>query len=155
MKHFAPILLLALAAPMSAAAEENASHMQASTTTLASQQAFYEMRTYYAAPGKFDALNARFRDHTLGLFARHGMINVAYWSQPDVADGKLVYVLAYKDLAARDAAWAAFRADPDWQAAAKASEIGGKLTAKVESVYLKMTDYSPPLLLGQSAGDPS
>ena len=46
------------------------------------------------------------------------MINVAYWSQPDVTDGKLIYVLAYKDLAARDAAWAAFRADPEWQAAA-------------------------------------
>ena len=52
-------------------------------------------------------------------------------------------------LAARDAAWAAFRADPEWQAAAAASEVGGKLTAKVESVYLTMTDYSPALRLGQ------
>lgn len=149
MKHFAPLLLLALAAPASAAAQDHAQHMPASAPALAPKNAFYELRTYYAAPGKFEALNARFRNHTLALFTKHGMINVAYWSQPDVTDGKLIYVLAYKDLAARDAAWAAFRADPEWQAAAAASEVGGKLTAKVESVYLTMTDYSPALRLGQ------
>ena len=32
----------------------------------------YELRTYEAAPGKLPALNARFRDHTRGLFERHG-----------------------------------------------------------------------------------
>ena len=31
----------------------------------------YEMRVYYAAPGKLDALNARFRDHTAKLFEKH------------------------------------------------------------------------------------
>lgn len=116
---------------------------------LNAKDALYELRTYYAAPGKFDALNARFRDHTLRLFAKHGMTSVAYFSEPNFEGGKLVYILAYKDLAAREAAWAAFRADPEWQAAQKASEEGGKLTAKVESIYLKMTDFSPPLQLGK------
>ena len=30
----------------------------------------FEMRTYYAAPGKLDALNARFRNHTTKLFEK-------------------------------------------------------------------------------------
>ncbi len=31
----------------------------------------YELRTYYAAEGKLDALLSRFRDHTTKLFAKH------------------------------------------------------------------------------------
>jgi hypothetical protein len=33
----------------------------------------FEIRTYTAPPGKLDALNARFRDHTVKLFDQHGM----------------------------------------------------------------------------------
>jgi hypothetical protein len=109
------------------------------------QTQIYEMRTYDAEPGKFDRLNARFRDHTLKLFARHGMTSVGYWAEEEVANGRLVYILAYPGREAREASWAAFRADPEWQAAAKASEVDGKLVAKVTSVFMRMTDYSPPL----------
>lgn len=42
--------------------------------------ATYELRTYYPAPGKIEVLRARFRDHTLKLFEKHGMVNVAYWT---------------------------------------------------------------------------
>jgi len=40
----------------------------------------FELRTYTAAAGRLGALNARFRDHTLKLFARHGITNVGYWT---------------------------------------------------------------------------
>src|SRR5438034_2427770 len=95
----------------------------------------YEMRTYYAEPGKLDALNARFRDHTCKLFEKHGMTNVAYWvpmADQKGADNTLVYIVAHKSPDAAKASWAAFRQDPDWTAARKASEdkVGGSLTAK-------------------------
>lgn len=105
----------------------------------------YEMRIYWAAPGKLDALNARFRDHTVKLFEKHGMTNVGYFMPIDNKEQKLVYFLSYPDRAARDASWKAFIADPQWQKAHKASEVGGKLVAKVKSVFLKTTDYSPAL----------
>ena len=102
----------------------------------------FEMRVYYAAEGKLDALNARFRDHTLKLFAKHGMTSLGYFVPVKNTENKLVYFLAYADRAARDASWKAFQADPEWKAAAKASEANGKLITKVESAFLTATDYS-------------
>ena len=102
----------------------------------------FEMRVYYAADGKLDALNARFRDHTLKLFAKHGMTSLGYFVPVKNTENKLVYFLAYADRAARDAAWKAFQADPDWKAAQKASEANGKLITKVEAAFLTATDYS-------------
>lgn len=105
----------------------------------------FEMRTYYAAPDKMKDLHARFRDHTCALFKKHGMTIVGFWSPIDAkqAEEKLVYILAYPSKEAADKSWKAFREDPDWNAAREASEKNGKLVAKVESVYLNPTDYSP------------
>ena len=101
----------------------------------------FEMRTYYTHPGKIQDLHKRFRDHTTKLFEKHGMVNVGYWvawDKPDV----LVYLLAHKSKAAADASWKAFRDDPDWQAARKASEAAGPIVQKVEVAWLSGTDYS-------------
>jgi hypothetical protein len=105
----------------------------------------YEMRTYTATEGKFDALNARFRDHTLKLFEKHGMKNVGYWtpSEGPTAGTTLVYILEHKSRDAAKASWAAFGADPAWQKARADSEAGGRIIAKLESVFLTATDYSP------------
>ncbi len=104
----------------------------------------YELRTYYAAPGKLDELHARFRDHTCKLFARHGMENIGYWVPLENPDGKLIYLLAYPTREAREKSWKEFIADPDWQKAYKASEANGTLVKKAESIFLSATDYSPP-----------
>ena len=111
----------------------------------------YEMRVYYAAEGKLDALHARFKDHTMKLFEKHGMTNVVYWvPTPDQKDKDvtLVYLLAHASPEAAKKSFDAFRTDPDWAAARKASEekAGGSLTEKaggVVSVFLKPTPYSP------------
>ena len=103
----------------------------------------YELRTYFAAEGKLEALNIRFRDHTMQLFVRHGMTNVGYWMPVENSQRKLVYLLSYPDLAAREASWKSFQADPDWTAAKEASEKSGKLVVKVESRFLGLTDFSP------------
>lgn len=106
----------------------------------------YEMRVYYAAPGKLDALNARFRDPTTKLFARHGMTNVGYFVPAgENKENKLVYFLAYPSKDAREVAWKAFGADPDWKKAKAASEKDGRLVADVKTKFLTATDYSPAL----------
>jgi hypothetical protein len=105
----------------------------------------FEMRTYYAAAGKMDALNARFRDHTCKLFKKHGMEIIGFWlpTDPEEAEKKLVYILAYPSKEAADKSWKAFRDDPEWNKAREESEKDGKLVDKVESVYMNPTDYSP------------
>lgn len=127
-----------------------ASPVAVQSAALDAQSTVYELRIYYAAPGKLSALNARFREHTLKLFAKHGMRNVAYWNeQPtrEAPEGRLVYVLAYPSRKARDASWKAFGADPEWRAVVAASEAGGKLVTKVDSVFMNLADYSPRLPL--------
>jgi len=111
----------------------------------------FELRTYYAAPGRLDALQARFREHTCELFEKHGMSNLGYWTPLENPDNKLIYLLAYPSREARDQAWTNFAADPEWQAAAKASETNGKLAIKVESVFLRATDFSPQITPSQAA----
>ncbi len=112
---------------------------------------FFEMRTYYAAPGKLDDLLARFRNHTTALFEKHGMVNIGYWTPLTNSDNKLIYLLAYPGREARATAWKEFGADPAWQAVVKESERNGKLLAKVESVFLTATDFSPVVTPGQSS----
>ena len=105
----------------------------------------FELRTYTAADGKLDALHARFRDHTLKIFAKHGMKNIAYWAPTDapLKSNTLIYVISHESREAAKKSWDAFRVDPEWIKARDASEVNGKLTAKVESVFMDATDYSP------------
>ncbi len=107
----------------------------------------FEMRTYYASPGKLEALHARFRDHTTKLFEKHGMTNVGYWvpidGQTGAASGNtLVYILSYPSLEARKKSWDDFQNDAEWKSVKEASEKDGKLVDKVDSVFLSPTDYS-------------
>ncbi len=106
----------------------------------------FELRTYVAAPGKFEAMNARFRDHTCKLFKKHGMELVGFWIPEDKdkgAENTMVYLLAHKSRTDAKKSWAAFVNDPEWKKARDESEANGKLVDKVESVYLSATDYSP------------
>jgi hypothetical protein len=103
----------------------------------------FELRTYYTPPGGLPALETRFREHTLGLFERHGLDVVGFFTPTDGGDDTLIYLLAFDSREAADAAWTAFRADPEWIAAKAASEARGPVVDRVESVFLDGTDYSP------------
>lgn len=111
----------------------------------AQEVGIYEMRVYYAAPGKLEDLNARFRNHTLKLFEKHGMVNFGYWIPIENTNSKLIYVLGYPDRESAKKSWKAFGSDPAWREVVKTSEANGKLVAKSESTYMKATDYSPPV----------
>ena len=105
----------------------------------------FEIRTYTAAEGKLDALHARFRDHTMALFKKHGMTSVGYFKPQDapLKQNTLIYILAHPSREAAAKNWQAFQNDPEWQKVKAASEAQGALTTKIESVFADPTDYSP------------
>jgi len=107
----------------------------------------YELRVYHANEGKLDALLARFRDHTVAIFNRHGMKSVAYWTPTDepLKGRTLFYILQHPSREAAAANWKAFRDDPEWVKVSTASEVNGKLVEKVDSTYMTLTDFSPPI----------
>lgn len=105
----------------------------------------FELRTYTAPEGKLADLNARFRNHTVKIFNRHNMTSVGYWVPQDAPQSQntLIYILAHPSREAAKKAWADFQADPEWQKVRADSEVNGRLTTKVESVFVDPTDYSP------------
>jgi len=109
--------------------------------------AVYELRVYHTYEGKLEGLLTRFREHTMKIFEKHGMTNVAYWlPTDDPLKGKtLIYVIAHASREAATANWEAFRADPEWQSVQAKSEANGKLVEKVESTFMTLTDFSPKL----------
>jgi hypothetical protein len=116
----------------------------------------YEMRIYTAAPGKKAELDARFRDHTISLFKKHGMTPVGFfhvYTAPGApADDRLFYIMGYKDRATRDSAWSAFAQDPEWQKVYAESQKDGSLTAPggIQNIFLSPAEYSPKLNLTPS-----
>ena len=113
-------------------------------TVHAAADRVFELRTYTTPPGKLDALKSRFRDHTIGIFNKHGMTSVGYWVPADapLSENTLIYVLAHSSREAAAKSWADFRTDPDWVKAKTESEKDGPLTTKVESVFLSPADFS-------------
>lgn len=107
----------------------------------------FELRVYHAAAGKLSELEARFRDHTIKIFDRHGMKSVAYWTPMDDPDksNTLIYILQHPSREAAAANWKAFQDDPEWKSVKEKSEANGKLVDKVDSTYMVMTDFSPRL----------
>ncbi len=106
---------------------------------------FFEMRVYTCHPDKLEALHDRFRDHTNRLVQKHGMELVGYWTpaDPPKSENTLVFILAYPSREAREAAWKAFMADPEWQAAYEASHADGPIVESAEVTFMNPTDYSP------------
>ena len=105
----------------------------------------YELRIYTATPGNLENLHARFRDHTMRIFRKHGMEIVGFWAPTaeEDRDSKLIYVLEHASQQAADASWRAFGQDPEWQEVATASNANGQILGGVERHYMVATDYSP------------
>ena len=104
----------------------------------------FELRTYHTYEGKLDPLIARFRDHTVDIFRKHGMTSIGYWLPTDepLKGRTLVYMLAFPSREAATKDWSEFRDDPEWKKVVAASEANGKLVEKVDSIFLEPTDFS-------------
>lgn len=135
-----PVATLIPASLWAASQQDNANPMHSSTSV-------YELRVYHAAPGKLGELLARFREHTMKLFDRHGIKNVAYWTPVDEPEksNTLIYILRHPSREAATANWKSFQDDPEWKSVKDKSEANGKLVEKVDSTFLTMTDFSPLL----------
>ena len=103
----------------------------------------YEYRVYEAVPGRINDIVARFRNHTVELFEKHGIRNIGYWT-PNIGgyNNELVYIVAFEDVAQRERAWASFRADPEWHKVVAASEANGPIVARITNTLLTPTDFS-------------
>ena len=104
----------------------------------------YELRTYTTEPGRLEALKARFRDHTIQIFHKHGMESVGYWVPQDAERSKntLIYILAHPSREEAEKNWKAFQDDPEWKKVAADSEKDGKIVQKVERVWMDPTEFS-------------
>ena len=114
---------------------------------MAGSTAVYELRVYHAVPGKLETLVARFRDHTMRIFAKHGMKSLAYWTALDepVKSSTLIYILEHPSRDEATANWKSFQEDPEWKSVKEKSEANGKLVEKIDSTFLTLTDFSPRL----------
>ncbi|MGD9633042.1 MAG: NIPSNAP family protein [Pirellulales bacterium] len=139
--HFVAFFLLAVIASVLTTIQMTS----AQTETATSKPRVFEIRTYTTLPGRLDALQARFRDHTTKLFEKHGIQNIGYWTPTDEPRSKdtLIYIVAHPSREAAKKNWESFVNDPEWQKTRDASEKDGPIVSKMESVYLEPTDYSP------------
>jgi len=113
-------------------------------STAKTPERVFELRTYTCLPGRLTALEDRFRDHTLKLFKKHGMTNIAYWKtiEKENAQPRLVYLLAHESEAAAAKSFDTFRVDKKWIKARDASEKPGKIVEKIESIFMKPLPFS-------------
>jgi hypothetical protein len=136
-------MMVAVAGAFAAGFGVHAATSPAATVHAAADRVF-EFRTYVANPGKFEALKARFRDHTIKSFEKNGITSIGYFIPQDApaSQNTIMYLLAYPSRDAAKASWAKFNADPEWVKAKTESEKDGRLVEKVVSVYADPADFS-------------
>ena len=104
-----------------------------------------ELRKYTTNAGKQDALLQRMRQGETQLFEKHGMKGVFYSVPADAPDSQntFIYVLSHESREAAKKSWDDFRNDAAWKSLREKSEANGPLVAKVESIFVSPTDFSP------------
>jgi len=105
---------------------------------------YIERCTYHCLPGRLPALLLRFETATLALFKKHGFTPLGFFvTEFGPRRPELMYLLRWESLDQRMAAWAAFRADPEWEKAREESERGGMLVDFMSNEILSPTAFSP------------
>jgi hypothetical protein len=103
----------------------------------------HELRIYRTLPGRLPNLLARFQNHTLRIWEKHGIRQAGFWTTMiGESNNELTYLLAWESLAERETKWAAFMADPEWLAARNESEKDGPIVATLSSQILAPTAFS-------------
>ena len=102
---------------------------------------YFEVRKYYANDGKLQDLLNRFQNHTMKLFEKAGMENIAYFLPVDNTDNSMTYILGYPDEASRDKMWQSFMNDPDWKKAYEESHVNGPLVKSVDQTFMVLAPH--------------
>ena len=106
----------------------------------------FELRVYHSPTWKqLGALHRRFAGPEIQIFHRVGVHPILYGEAvygPDLPN--LTYLTPFSDLAARENAWNAFGADPEWAKVRKESiEAHGQISSVIQITLLRATPYSP------------
>ncbi len=103
----------------------------------------HELRIYHCVPGRLPALTKRFETITLALWDKHGIRQAGFWTTV-IGDSNqtLTYLVAWEDLAERDAKWTAFQSDPEWIAARAGTEADGPIVGHIVNMILQPTAFS-------------
>ena len=106
----------------------------------------FELRVYHSPTERqLRALHERFAGPEIKIFHRCGIHPVLYSSTLIGADKpNLTYLTPFEDLAAREKAWAAFGADPEW-VKVRADSIAkhGQISSVIQMSLFKAATYSP------------
>lgn len=94
-------------------------------------------------PGRKADVLARFRNHTMALFRKHGIEVSGFWETAVGEVDELIYICRFPSWEAREAAWAAFGADNAWLKARDESHKNGLIVEHIRTALLKATDFSP------------
>ncbi|MGB6157766.1 MAG: NIPSNAP family protein [Acidobacteriaceae bacterium] len=111
----------------------------------AESERVYELRIYHCLPGKLPAMEARFRDTTSKLLAKHDLNVVGYWTAEPGApewNDTFVFLLAHASREEAKKNWDAMRADPGFQEVIQAEQREPMLD-ELDVTYLGPTDFSP------------
>jgi len=104
----------------------------------------YELRVYEVTPGKMLALQARFENHVMKFFEKHGIKVIGFWTTlVGESSNEILYILAFENMADREKRWSAFASDPEWLAIRRGSETDGPLVERIRNQFLAPTSYSP------------
>lgn len=121
--------------------------------TALAQDPLYELRVYTPEQGRQADLLKLMENTGTKFLAKHKIELVGVWVPNDPTDARVVTLVRHADRKTCDAAWAAFGADPDWQAAYEASAVDGKKPTKsVTRVFLNTNDYTPKFAI-ESVGN--
>jgi hypothetical protein len=103
----------------------------------------HELRIYTAVPDKLPAVVARFQNHTLRVWEKHGIRQAGFWTTViGESNQQLIYLLAWESLAEREQKWSAFQADPEWKAVRAETEKDGPIVASLSNQILAPTAFS-------------
>jgi NIPSNAP len=104
----------------------------------------FELRVYHDVAGKLPVMEARFREKTSKILARHHLNVVGYWVTTDRSESEnsFIFMLAHQTREEAKKNWEGVRSDPEFQEIEKA-EQAEKTLEKAELIYMRPTDFSP------------
>ncbi|MDW8354659.1 MAG: NIPSNAP family protein [Bryobacterales bacterium] len=106
----------------------------------------FELRVYHSPTWRqLKALHERFEGPEIKIFHRVGVHPILYTSTvigPNMPN--LTYLIPFEDLAAREKAWSAFAADPEWIKVRQESiERHGQIASVIQIALYRAAPYSP------------
>jgi hypothetical protein len=106
----------------------------------------FELRVYHSPTRRqLRALHERFSSAEIKIFHRSGIHPILY-SQTVIGPNmpNLTYLTPFENLAAREKAWEAFGADPEWAKVRKESvDKHGQISNVIQISLFRATAYSP------------